>query len=113
MAKHSPGPWFLGTMPVDPGEDGWDGCVWAPPDPAAADDPGCRLEPWKVAEVTSEKDAERIVVCANAHDDLLAALQKLVAAVNCNYDPEAIKSEGYFDAAKAAIAKALGETPAP
>lgn len=41
--------------------------------------------------------------------ELLKALKALVAADNCNYSRTSMRSEGYFENARAAIAKATGD----
>lgn len=54
---HSGEPWWLGTMLVDPGVEGWDGTVQS--------GPSDEEKAYEVAEVRDETDAERIVVCVN------------------------------------------------
>lgn len=73
MSVSTPEPWYLGTMLVDPGEEGWDGTIQSGPTPqeiAEADVAGnpidCDAECWQVAEVTDEADARRIVAAINA-----------------------------------------------
>ena len=59
-----------------------------------------------VADHAWGKETEGIARLIAAAPDLLAALQSLVAADNGNYQRDTMRSEGYFDAARAAIAKA-------
>lgn len=40
--------------------------------------------------------------------ELFEALEKLVAADNCNYEVQTMRTAGYFDQARLAIAKAHG-----
>lgn len=49
-----------------------------------------------------------LAVLEAAVPELLTALEKLIAADNCNYNVATMRSEGYFDAARAAVAKAKG-----
>ncbi len=51
-------------------------------------------------------DVLALVLAAPA---LLAACQALVAADNCNYQRDTMRHEGYFDQARAAIARATGK----
>jgi hypothetical protein len=50
--------------------------------------------------------ADALLTLEKTQADLLEALTRLVAADNCNYDREAMRHCGYFDAARAAIRKA-------
>ena len=59
-----------------------------------------------VAEHAWGQDAKSIATLIAAAPDLLAALKSLVAADNCNYWRDTMREAGYFDAARAAIAKA-------
>lgn len=59
-----------------------------------------------------EADAQRIFNAVRAHDDLLAALTSVRAALNCHYDSAVIESE-YGAVIDAAIAKAGGQIPGP
>lgn len=119
MAKrHTPTPWHLGTMLVDPGVEGWDGTIQAPPTPddvADAQARGYDPAPYTVAEVGDEADARLIVTAVNAHADLLAACEKVAAwlkhegnviqiGTNEEVDPWPM-----LDVLQAAIAKAKGD----
>lgn len=77
------GDWFLGESQLDPGEWGFDGTIWCPPtaqdmEAEKADPTRYAAEPYLIAEHVSKPDAERIVVCVNAHDALLAACERLI-----------------------------------
>ena len=101
-AKHTPGQWTVGycdqgSRPyytiIAPWHDG--APYWATGRPAVL--------------VTPDKaTAERSARALNAHADLLAACEKVRAALNCNYDRAIIESE-YGALLDAAIAAARGE----
>ena len=62
-----------------------------------------------------DAERERIGACIRACADIadperavpmmVEALEKLIAAANCNYMRETMESEGYFDKARAALAQ--------
>ena len=54
-------------------------------------------------------NAALIVRAVNEREELIACLRDLVAADNCNYDRAVMRSEGYFDRARAVLAKVEGE----
>lgn len=45
----------------------------------------------------------------NLTAELFEALEKLVAADNCNYEVQTMRNAGYFDIARTAVAKAHGK----
>jgi len=104
QCQHTPGPWRTGV----PGRGRF--CVYS----VSAHGRGvCVMS--NTVEPPSPSDHElNLIADANARliaaaPVMLAALQKLVAADNCNYLVETMRYEGYFDAARAAIAAATGE----
>ena len=52
---------------------------------------------------------DRLLVRLNSHAALVAALERLVAADNCNYDRDTMRSEGLFDAARLVLTQVQGE----
>jgi hypothetical protein len=72
--------WFAGSAELDRGLDGFDGCIYEPPDPLytrEGEDP----EPFLVADNVPDPDtAARIVTAVNAHETLLEVARRLVAA---------------------------------
>ena len=77
--RHTPTPWHLGEMLVDPGEPGWDGTIRSAADAAEVGGD------YEIARVHDEADARFIVQAANALGDwssvrLLIAAPDLLAA---------------------------------
>lgn len=97
QTKFTKGPWTTGgrMTQVEVWPEGWNA-------------PMCVADCH--AKHAPETEAERVANAAliAAAPELFAALEKLVAADNCNYDRHLMRYEGYFDAARAALAKARG-----
>jgi hypothetical protein len=94
--SHTPTPWYVGLI----------GIHWI----VLENDITCDSENM-VARIVdgpnSQANAERIVLCVNSHDDLLAACQEILDAKNKPYGPGVF--EGILDRMKAAVKKAAGE----
>jgi hypothetical protein len=57
------------------------------------------------SEAIAEANACLVWHAVNNHAALVEALERLVAADNCNYERDMMRSEGLFDAARAALAR--------
>ena len=98
---HTPTPWYLGEMEVDPGEGGWDGTIRSAAD---AYEIG---EDYEIADVVDLADAEYIVRAVNSHADLLDACE---AALGFLAD-RMLHAHATAGVLREAIAKAKGEQP--
>lgn len=81
--------------------------------PVPADSKGDKYAYWidapngaPIANIYDRQDAEEIARKFAAVDEVIKALQDLVAADNCNYLAETMRYEGLFDNARQAIKKA-------
>lgn len=99
--KHSPLPWWLGEVQTDRDEYTYDGVIWAPPskeDQEAERSPegreqGFVAEPYPVAKVDHQADAEFIARAVNSHYGLLEAAQRaldFIASISHRHDVEPI-----------------------
>lgn len=99
QGEHSPLPW---RAYLSAGGDS-DGSNWfVAQDHGEVHAYGSSVTGWGCVQ-QSKADAELIVRAVNNHEALVAALTNLVAADNCNYDRDAMRHEGYFDAARKAL----------
>ena len=69
---HTPGPWRLVTKPYE----GWTQSRGFLGQIVGADDTVIYHGPSSFQALVGDANAERIVLCVNAHDDLVAALQE-------------------------------------
>ncbi len=95
MTEHTPGPWRFK-------QQAWN--HWTIHDSDVKTIASCisLTEPY----MPSPNELIANVRLIAAAPNLLIALEKLVAADNCNYEAQTMRNSGYFDLARTAIAKA-------
>lgn len=91
--------WFVGRSELDPGEEGFDGTVWAAPTPAAEAACGGHAEPYLVAERVPEEELARLIA---ATPDLLRAALYFTKA-------KGFQPQRAFYLLRAAVIRAIGE----
>ncbi|KKN17933.1 hypothetical protein LCGC14_0960790 [marine sediment metagenome] len=97
MTEHTPGPWLLGS---EQSRDEYALCVNRKTISGRIDSVA------RACSMDSPEEAEANARLIAAAPNLLIALEKLVAADNCNYEAQTMRNSGYFDLARTAIAKA-------
>lgn len=101
--QHTPTPWYVGAQ-----NDAL--YITAGVPPAQSNDyPNHTAERIALAHVYSEANARHIVRCVNAHDSLVAALERIAAIENRDFGPDWEEIEEAREIARAALKQAEGQ----